>query len=61
MENVTANAEVATAEAVVPDDKRLSRLIEVVDKLTLKVEKQRLQLEEAEIALAEAIAEVEEI
>jgi len=63
MENVTANAEVATAVAVAapPDDVRLARLIERVDKLTLKVEKQRLQLEEAEIALAEAIAEVEEI
>jgi len=62
MENVTAHAEVAEAVAVAaPDDEPLARLIERVDKLTLKVEKQRLQLEETEIALAEAIAEVEGI
>ena len=74
MANVTAYAGVAEAEAYPPDwdedikgpevEKRrralrAARLLEAVERLTAKVEKQRNQLAEAEQALAEAVAAVE--
>jgi hypothetical protein len=61
--NTIAHAGVAAASAVAappdPDDRHAAELSERIDKLARKVERTRLDLEAAELALAEAIAEQE--